>query len=40
LKSGFTDKDVDGIRGIKPLLQLMQDKEVSAQIMALKKSQH
>jgi lysozyme family protein len=21
---GFTDKDVDGIRGIKPLLQLMQ----------------
>jgi hypothetical protein len=35
---GFTDKDVDGIRG-KPLLQLM-DKEVSAQIMALKKASY
>jgi hypothetical protein len=32
----FTDKDVDGIRGIKTTAALMH-REVSAQIMALKK---
>jgi hypothetical protein len=35
---GFTDKDVDGIRGIKTTAAInARDKEVSAQIMALKK---
>jgi hypothetical protein len=34
---GFTDKDVDGIRGIKTTAINARDKEVSAQIMALKK---
>jgi lysozyme family protein len=34
---GFTDKDVDGIRGIKTTAAInARDKEVSAQIMALK----
>jgi hypothetical protein len=33
---GFTDKDVDGIRGIKTTAVNARDKEVSAQIMALK----
>jgi lysozyme family protein len=33
---GFTDKDVDGIRGIKTTAINARDKEVSAQIMALK----
>jgi hypothetical protein len=36
---GFTDKDVDGIRGIKTTAAInARDKEVSAQIMALKAS--
>jgi hypothetical protein len=36
---GFTDKDVDGIRGIKTTAAInARDKEVSAQIMALKTS--
>jgi hypothetical protein len=33
-----TDKDVDGIRGIKTIAA--RDKEVSAQIMALKKASY
>jgi hypothetical protein len=34
---GFTDKDVDGIRGIKTTAAINARDEVSAQIMALKK---
>jgi lysozyme family protein len=38
-KSGFYRKDVDGIRGIKTTAAInARDKEVSAQIMALKTS--
>jgi hypothetical protein len=33
---GFTDKDVDGIRGIKTTAAINARDEVSAQIMALK----
>jgi lysozyme family protein len=38
---GFTDKDVDGIRGIKTTAAInARDKEVSAQIMAQKKASY
>jgi hypothetical protein len=34
---GFTDKDVDGIRGIKTTAAINARDKMSAQIMALKK---